>query len=611
VSFGPRPTFTNVSPFRIPPPTLPLTVDSHTSLLLLRPRLRRHPAALSSPPRSLMTMDDNSSPGGDLSVSDAGLNSSDLNLGAAFGDLDTPLGYADQACKECRRRKSKCNKAIPTCNLCVKYRRHCLYEKHSRTPLTRKWVSPVFPSVRLLEKRPPAPTSQPLTPSFFLHLSRPIPAGQPYTHSRPRNASRLLLLDVADQHCRHLTEVEERLERAEHLVRQMRAVLPPHLLPRKNASPGQGARPSSSDPSFDFSKIDQPGSSSHSSDNAEGQAHIKPDPSDDAPFDAESTPGSAATPAAPAVDVKHAGDNGPPREPGRLAPHRVPQRGMSTILESPPVTDDFEWDEQDNMVNAAFSPDMNDPDDAALDGMASLTVSEKEGGYLGVASGAAFIRLLEPSMRRRTIQTRSRPSMTSYPSLTMQPNPNRQIADIMIDAYFKLFHLNYPIIHEPTFRAQFSEIIPRPHGDPWLVLAYVVAAIGVWSSAKTSDNLDLTLFAQARSILSFNFLELGNLTLVQALTLTSNYQQKRDRPNSAYNYLGLAVRMAMGLGLHKEFQGWNISPLNMEIRRRVWWSLCVFDCGATITFSRPLTWPFDGVEVSLPRNVHDRVRVIL
>lgn len=63
------------------------------------------------------------------------------SLGAGLGDLDIPLGFADQACKECRRRKSKCNKAIPTCNLCVKYRRHCLYEKHSRTPLTRKWVS--------------------------------------------------------------------------------------------------------------------------------------------------------------------------------------------------------------------------------------------------------------------------------------------------------------------------------------------------------------------------------------------------------------------------------------------------------------------------------------
>lgn len=92
-----------------------------------------------------MTMDDNS-PSADTTVSDGhgefGPPELSLGLGAGFGDLDTPLGFADQACKECRRRKSKCNKAIPTCNLCVKYRRHCLYEKHSRTPLTRKWVSP-------------------------------------------------------------------------------------------------------------------------------------------------------------------------------------------------------------------------------------------------------------------------------------------------------------------------------------------------------------------------------------------------------------------------------------------------------------------------------------
>lgn len=88
-----------------------------------------------------MTMDDNS-PSGDMSLSEdnSGFNASDLNFGSEFGHLDIPLGFADQACKECRRRKSKCNKAIPTCNLCVKYRRHCLYEKHSRTPLTRKWV---------------------------------------------------------------------------------------------------------------------------------------------------------------------------------------------------------------------------------------------------------------------------------------------------------------------------------------------------------------------------------------------------------------------------------------------------------------------------------------
>lgn len=55
--------------------------------------------------------------------------------------LDQPLGAADQACKECRRRKAKCDRGIPTCGLCIKYNRHCLYEKHSKTPLTRKFVS--------------------------------------------------------------------------------------------------------------------------------------------------------------------------------------------------------------------------------------------------------------------------------------------------------------------------------------------------------------------------------------------------------------------------------------------------------------------------------------
>lgn len=429
----------------------------------------------------------------------------------------------------------------------------------------------------------------------------------------------LIVSHVSNHAYRHLTEVEERLERAEALVRQMRALLPAHLLPQRGGgsapaavsasadSPSQRPKTTSSDSSFDFSRLDQPASGSASSETpVTPAAQIKPEP-DDAPHDPDPTPGPSSTPSI--SELRTPGDHQTPRENGRLAPFRVPQRGMSTILETPPATDDFEWDEQDDVASlaAAMSPGGNDADDAALDGMASLSVSEEKGGYLGVASGAAFIRLLEPNMKRRSFPGRSRPSMTSSPSLNKQPNPNRQIADIMIDAYFRHFHLSYPILHEPTFRAQFSEVIPRPHGDSWLVLAYVVAAIGVWSSAKTSDNLDLQLFSQARSILGFNFLELGNLTLVQALTLSSNYQQKRDRPNSAYNYLGLAVRMAMGLGLHKEFQGWNISPLNMEIRRRVWWSLCVFDCGATITFSRPLTWPFDGVEVALPKNVHDRV----
>lgn len=247
--------------------------------------------------------------------------------------------------------------------------------------------------------------------------------------------------------------------------------------------------------------------------------------------------------------------------------------------------------------------------------MASLPVGEKEAGYLGVASGAALLRIMEPKKIRRNSRSRTHRTSTSSCTtlgLCSAPDPNRHISDAMIDAYFRRYHLSYPIIHEATFRAQYAEVIPQPHGKCWQILAYSVAAIGVYTSSDTArNNLDLDLFAHARSMLSFDHLEVGNLTLVQALTLISNYQQKRDKPNSGYNYLGLAVRMATGLGLHKEFTGWKISPLQMEIRRRVWWSLCVFDVGATITFSRPTVWPYEGVEVAFPLNVTDRVSLYI
>lgn len=468
-----------------------------------------------------------------------------VDSGGEADPYDMASASSDQSCKECRRRKARCNRALPTCDLCTKYRRHCLYEKHSRTPLTRKYVyrSSLFPQGVTLSK---------------------LIGG-------------VLVLKRKNNH-RHLTDVETRLERAEALVRRMRPLIPPHLRTWERGSANKLApQPAPHPATEDFQFSSAPGSLLTETSDAP-----KKDTGD---FKEEL-----------AVDASLEGYaiNG--------------NNDHQKMLEGPPL-DDFEWSESDPTKTHGLSPEtgnVGDEEGPISDGMAALSVNESQGGYLGVASGAALLRLLEPASRRR--MSSSRVQQEAHPAMYAQPNPNRHVAEAMIDSYFRCYHVHYPAIHEPTFRAQYSEIIPRPNGPCWTVLAYVVAAIGVWTSASTaSDTLDLALFSQARSILNFNFLEVGNLTLVQALTLSANYLQKRDKPNSGYTYLGLAARMAMGLGLHKEFQGWNISPLKMEIRRRVWWTLFVFDVGATITFSRPNAWPSQGVEVSIPLNVNDKV----
>lgn len=185
--------------------------------------------------------------------------------------------------------------------------------------------------------------------------------------------------------------------------------------------------------------------------------------------------------------------------------------------------------------------------------------------------------------------------------------PSGLIEQAFMDAYFLNYHTSYAFVHEATFRAQFHEQIPRPHGLSWHILLNTILALGAWSIGDDNSDLDITFYQEARGHLQqVSVFETGNLTLVQALLLMSNYAQKRNKPNTGWNFLGLAVRMAMSLGLHKEFPGWRISLLQREIRRRLWWGVFIFDSGAAKTFGRPILLPEDRVmDAKYVLNIHD------
>jgi transcriptional regulatory protein GAL4 len=184
---------------------------------------------------------------------------------------------------------------------------------------------------------------------------------------------------------------------------------------------------------------------------------------------------------------------------------------------------------------------------------------------------------------------------------------------IFIDAYFLYYHTAYPFLHETTFRAQYEGRIPQPKGSAWPILLNTVLAIGAWSIGDETSTMDDAYYHEVNRLSQdASVFEVGNLTLVQALLLLSNYTQKRNKPNTGWNYLGLAVRMALSLGLHKEFPEWKISLLQREMRRRVWWGLYIFDSGASITFGRPVLLPEDSImDANEVLNIHEEVSPIL
>ena len=88
-------------------------------------------------------------------------------------------------------------------------------------------------------------------------------------------------------------------------------------------------------------------------------------------------------------------------------------------MESPPHGD-FEWVELDLAPQHQSPSDVGDAGEEGQvkDGMASGVVGEQDGGYLGVASGAALLRMLEPSGRKRTFSNSS--NLKMHARLTLQ-----------------------------------------------------------------------------------------------------------------------------------------------------------------------------------------------
>ncbi|KAI7816065.1 fungal-specific transcription factor domain-containing protein, partial [Gamsiella multidivaricata] len=55
----------------------------------------------------------------------------------------------------------------------------------------------------------------------------------------------------------------------------------------------------------------------------------------------------------------------------------------------------------------------------------------------------------------------------------------------------------------------------------------------------------------------------------------------------SYMYFGMAVRMAVDMGLNRNCSGWGLNPIQVEYRNRTWWYLYVYDRVQGSSYGRP------------------------
>ncbi|KAJ5522602.1 hypothetical protein N7527_006717 [Penicillium freii] len=97
--------------------------------------------------------------------------------------------------------------------------------------------------------------------------------------------------------------------------------------------------------------------------------------------------------------------------------------------------------------------------------------------------------------------------------------------------------------------------------------------------------------------------EEGSILFVEVLCYVAYYMQNLNRRDAAFLYIGLALRMAISLGLHQEVSDPAISESDRNRRRRAWWSVYSLDRLLSVKSGNPITIHDEDIGITWPTTV--------
>ncbi|KFZ11405.1 hypothetical protein V501_04785 [Pseudogymnoascus sp. VKM F-4519 (FW-2642)] len=252
-----------------------------------------------------------------------------------------------------------------------------------------------------------------------------------------------------------------------------------------------------------------------------------------------------------------------------------------------------------------------------LDGMGNVSPTENgpASGVYGSSSTANFMRQLQDAVDEK-IRTTGYPPRTGayYGALDVCPPrpeerylpytvaqhcvlPPRHLADTMIEYFWVQGISLYPFLSKSSFNAAYQSLwsverIPADRTMTYCTLNVVFAIASQFSHdipLEMRESTADTYFKRAMQLLHFEILDSGSLQLIQALLIMGLYLQSTDEPHRCWVLIGIAIRVAQGLGLHlAETTARMERQSERELARRVWHGCILMDRILSTTLGRPL-----------------------
>lgn len=167
--------------------------------------------------------------------------------------------------------------------------------------------------------------------------------------------------------------------------------------------------------------------------------------------------------------------------------------------------------------------------------------------------------------------------------------PSKSICDNLVEAFFARIHPWFPVIDESQFRVQYST---SPGVPPLILHAVLLAGARVSDHPRVSRSRKTVLavlFNRAKSIFDRRH-ERDRMHLVQAALLFSWHLEDADSASAnSWYWLGVACRIAFGLGMHRDLTQTNdrMPQGDRRMWRRVWWTLYQAEALSALEHGRP------------------------
>ncbi|KAA8897252.1 hypothetical protein TRICI_006767 [Trichomonascus ciferrii] len=241
----------------------------------------------------------------------------------------------------------------------------------------------------------------------------------------------------------------------------------------------------------------------------------------------------------------------------------------------------------------------------------SLTISaSSEGHYLGPGSGISFAQLTQAIMFQKDFEKEKTIAgglmLHTNPALMLDnasnpedgPLPSAKRAAEVVEFYWCHSHTLYPILDKDHFMEcldkMFSlddEDVMGLHNDSvWMFKLYMVLAIGSTAMASitiSSENEAVACWSKAMTYFN-DTLSKGNIAALECLLLLVSYSFFNRLGPDTWYLVGIASRLALGLGWHSEKSLEAFPPEQRERYKRVFWSLYMMDRVVSTTLGRPL-----------------------